>query len=97
MSLIDREKSHGFGINQKSDTPNLFRYFNRWVNLKTECKIWNKEQVVSQSIQIIKDTLNSYYIEDELFYKYDAKAEELSDEKERWNLNSLKLIISALE
>lgn len=96
-SLIDREKSHGFGINQKCDTPNLFRYFNRWVDLKTECKIWNKEQVVSQSIQIIKDTLNSYYIEDELFYKYDAKAEELSNEKERWNLNSLKLIISALE
>ena len=96
-SLKDREKSHGCGVNQKSDTPNLFRYFNRWVDLKNDCKLWNKEQIVSQSIQIVKDTLHSYYIEDELYYKYDDKVKELNNEKERWNLNSLKIILSALD
>ena len=96
-SLADKEKSHGIGVNQKGDTPNLRRYFNRWVDLKTDCKIWNKEVVVNQCLQNITKPFSTYYIEDELFEKYDNKVDEIKLVKDTWNLNSLKLILSALE
>jgi hypothetical protein len=96
-SLEDRKKSHGIGINQKGDTPSLRKYFNRWVDLKSDCKIWNKELIVNKCLQDIHDYFNTYYIEDELFEKYDLKNEEIKIVKNAWNLNSLKLVLSALE
>jgi len=96
-SLEDRQKSHGIGVNQKGDTPSLLRYFNRWVDLKTQCKIWNKEIIVNKCLQGIHDYFNTYYIEDELFEKYEAKNDEIKIVKNMWNLDSLKLVLSALE
>lgn len=96
-SRMEREKSHGIGVNQKSDTPNIRRYFTRWVDMKHSCKIWNKELIINQCLQTISATVKSYYIEDDLFSKYDAKVDILKAEKETWNLNSLKMVISALE
>lgn len=95
-SLADREKSHGIGVNQKSDTPNLRRYFNRWVDLKTDCKIWNREVLVNHSLQNVTNPFSTYYIEDELFEKYDTKNSEIKLVQDTWNLSSLKLILSAL-
>ena len=38
-SLADQQKSHGIGVNQECDTPSVRRYFNRWVSLKSNCKL----------------------------------------------------------
>lgn len=96
-SKQEREKSHGIGVNQKSDTPNARRYFNRWVDIKNDCKIWDKEHIVNTCLQNISGSLKSYYIEDELFEIYDAKVCELKNEQKTWNLNSLKIVLSAIE
>ena len=96
-SRAEREKSHGIGVNQKCDTPNIRRYFTRWVDMKHSCKIWDKELIINQCLQNLKDSINSYYIEDNLFEKYDAKVDILKAEKETWNLNGLKMILSSLE
>jgi hypothetical protein len=96
-SRIEREKSHGFGVNQKSDTPNIRRYFTRWVDMKYSCKIWDKELIVNKCLEALKNSISSYYIEDVLFEKYDAKVDVLKVEKNTWNLNSLKMVLSALE
>jgi len=95
-SLADREKSHGIGVNQKSDKPNLRRYFNRWVDLRTDCKIWNREVVVNQCLQNMTNSFSTYYIENELFEKYDSKNSDNRLVQDTWNLNSLKLVLSAL-
>lgn len=96
-SRLEREKSHGVGVNQTCDTPNIRRYFTRWVDMKYNCKIWDKELIVTQCLQNLSDSLNSYYIEDSLFEKYDAKVDILKAEKQTWNLNSLKMVLSAIE
>jgi hypothetical protein len=96
-SKVEREKSHGVGVNQKSDTPNIRRYFTRWVDMKHNCKIWDKEFIVNNCLQSLKDVFNTYYIEDALFEKYDAKVDVLKAEKETWNLNSLKMVLSSIE
>ena len=96
-SLIDQQKSHGIGVNQKSDKPNIRRYFNRWVDLKYDCKIWDKETIVSNSLQRLENILSSFYIEKELNEKYEEKAKTLKEEFDNWNMNSIKLILSILE
>ena len=91
---LEREKSHGSGVNQKCDTPNIRRYFTRWVDMKYNCKIWDKELIVNQCLQSLSNSIYSYYIEDNLFEKYEEK---LDTEKQTWNLNSLKMVLSAIE
>ena len=70
-SLEDQKKSHGYGVNQENDTPLMRRYFNRWVDLKNPCKIWDKEMVLVKCYNKIK--LESYYIEKELLELYKKK------------------------
>jgi hypothetical protein len=84
-------------VNQKGDTPNLRKYFNRWVDLKNDCKIWNKEILVNKCLEDKNNYFDTYYIEDELFEKYDNKKDEINIVKNTWNLNSLKLVLSSLE
>jgi hypothetical protein len=92
-SLMDQQKSHGIGVNQKCDTPNIRRYFNRWVDLKSECKIWDKETIVANCIQSLQ--FNSFYIEDEIIEKYETKAK--TTVSDTWDFKNIKLILSSLE
>jgi hypothetical protein len=92
-SLDDQQKSHGIGVNQKCDKPNILRYFNRWVDLKNDSKIWDKETIALKSLQSIFNNFTRYYTEDEIFNKYKEK----SAVKNIWNMKSLKLILSSLE
>ena len=100
-SLEDQQKSHGIGVNQSVDKPNLRRYFNRWVNLKSTSKIWDKETVVMNAIEK-QDTFTDFYIENECFTHYvkkEKEKEEKTSEKEKdiFNFKSIKLILSMIE
>jgi len=90
-SLEDQKKSHGNGINQSSDTPLLRRYFNRWVDIKDNCKIWDKEHIVYNCYDNI--ICNKYYIEKELLEKY----KQYSSNTTTWNFNNMRKIIFILE
>jgi hypothetical protein len=92
-SLPDQQKSHGIGVNQSVDKPNVRRYFNRWVSLKSNCKIWDKETIVTCLLE--KITVESFYIEMELLALYEKC--EKKQEKDIWNYKSIKLVLSALE
>ena len=96
-SLTDQQKSHGIGVNQKSDKPNIRRYFDRWVDLKYDSKIWDKETIVTNSIQRLQNTFTSFYIEKELNEKYEEKTKSLKEETNTWDMNGIKLILSTLE
>jgi len=92
-SINDQQKSHGIGINQKDDKPNILKYFNRWVDLKTDCKIWDKETIVLKTIESIYNNFNTYYIEDDLFNKYKEK----TVVKNVYNMKAIKLVLCSLE
>jgi hypothetical protein len=92
-SLEDQKKSHGNGINQNSDTPFIRRYFNRWVDLKNPCKIWDKEMIVVKCYDKIK--LQSYYIEKELLELY--KKKELTSDACSFDFNNMRKILFILE
>ena len=96
-SLIDQKKSHGIGVNQETDKPNIRRYFNRWIELKNNCKIWDKETIVSLCLDSLQTKFKSFYIEKEIFDIYDKKANILNKEQNTWDMRSMKLILSALE
>ena len=97
-SLADQQKSHGIGVNQACDKPNVRRYFNRWVSLKSKCKIWDKETIVTCLLD--KISVSSYYIEMELLARYE-KSDEIcileNKTDDVWNLKAMKLVLSALE
>jgi len=90
-SLEDQKKSHGNGVNQESDTPFIRRYFNRWVNLKNPCKIWDKEIIVAKCYDKIK--VDSYYIEKELLELYKNKVSKTSS----FDFNNMRKILFILE
>jgi hypothetical protein len=46
---------------------------------------------------MLRDSINTYYIEDALFEIYDIKVDILKAEKETWNLNGLKMVLSSIE
>ena len=92
-SLADQQKSHGIGVNQTVDKPNVRRYFNRWVSLKSKTKIWDKETIVTCLLE--KIAVESFYIEMELLALYEKK--EQKEEKNVWNLKAMKLVLSELE
>lgn len=101
-SLADQQKSHGIGVNQSIDKPNVRRYFGRWVSLKSKCKIWDKETIVNCLLE--KITVSSFYIEMELLAAYEKMKVEKENEKEvekekkdPWNLKAMKLVLSTLE
>jgi hypothetical protein len=71
--LEDQKKSHGYGVNQKNDKPVLRRYFNRWTDLKTNCKIWDKENIVSCCIQSIQNDFTTFNFEEDILKKYEQK------------------------
>ena len=56
-----------------------------------------KEFIVMNCLQMLRDSVSTYYIEDALFEKYDTKVDVLKAEKETWNLSSLKMILSTIE
>ena len=95
-SRDDQEKSHGCGINQVTDKPLIRRYFTRWVNLKSNCKIWDKETVVCNVIQQIQNKFLDYYIENKLLQIYNDKKEKIVKESDLWNLRSLKYVLSSI-
>jgi hypothetical protein len=64
--------------------------------LGKKAKLLQEIVLVNQSLQNIPNSFNSYYIEDELFEKYDSKNSEIKLVQDTWNLSSLKLILSAL-
>jgi len=92
-SLKEKEKSHGIGVNQKSDTPSIRKYFNRWVELKNNSMIWDKETIVNNCLQMLQNEFESFYIEKEICEKYDLK----SEKKNTFNMKSIQLILSTLE
>ena len=94
-SLIDQQKSHGIGVNQKGDIPLIRRYFNRWVDLKSDCKIWDKETIVTNILQNLQNSFKSFYIENEILEKYDEKAK--SNISDAWDMKNMKLLLSTLE
>ena len=94
-SLADQQKSHGYGINQACDKPNVRRYFGRWVSLKSKCKIWDKETIVNCLLE--KITVETYYIEIELLAAYEKKVNEEKEKEDPWNLKAMKLVLSTLE
>jgi hypothetical protein len=96
-SLRDQQKSHGIGVNQESDKPYVRRYFNRWVELKNDCKILDKEIIVTNILQSLEGTINSFYIENEFIEKYEEKANSLKEISDSWDMKSIKLILSTLE
>lgn len=96
-SRPDQEKSHGNGVNQASDKPLLRRYFMRWVDLKSNCKIWDRETVVYDTIQRIKDDFDHFYIEKKLLSKYSQNKKRVEEESNTWNLQSLKYVLSMIE
>jgi hypothetical protein len=93
-SREDQEKSHGYGVNQPSDKPLIRRYFTRWVNLKSNCKIWDKETIVCNAIQRIQNEFDDFYIEKKLLNKYSENKIKIEKESNIWNLRSLKYILS---
>ena len=88
-SLEDQYKSHGYGINQKSDKPILRRYFTRWVDIKSNCKIWDKETIMNRAIENISLSFDTFYFEKKIFHLYD----ECIKKSDAWNLKSMKLIL----
>ena len=96
-SRADQEKSHGCGVNQLSDKPLFRRYFMRYVDLKSNCMIWDKETIVCNAIQQIQDEFDDFYIEKKLLHKYNEKKQMLEQESNVWNLRSLKYILSSIE
>lgn len=96
-SLPDKEKSHGNGVNQVSDKPLIRRYFMRWVDLKSNCKIWDRETVVCEIIQRIKDEFDDFYIEKKLLSKYSENKKKVEEESNTWNLRNLKYVLSMIE
>ena len=95
-SRVDQEKSHGFGVNQSHDKPMIRRYFTRWVDLKSNCKIWDKETVVNCILQKIQNNFDTFYIEKELQMKYN-NLEKLKKESDSWNFKNLKYVLSNIE
>ena len=95
-SLADQKKSHGIGINQSVDKPNMRRYFGRWVSLKSKCKIWDKETIVTCMLE--KISVSSFYIEMELLAAYEKNVkQEIKEKEDPWNLKAMKLVLSTLE
>jgi len=92
-SLEDQQKSHGCGVNQPSDKPMLRRYFTRWTDLKTGCKIWDKETIVCCAIDRLQKEFNTFYFETTFHEKYEKK----SSGDTTWNMKSLKYVLSTLE
>ena len=90
-SLEDKKMSHGNGINQPTDTPFIRRYFNRWVDLKNPCKIWDKEMIVAKCYDKIK--VESYYIEKELLELYKNKV----SKSDNFDFNNMRKILFTLE
>jgi hypothetical protein len=91
-SLECQKKSHGFGVNQKTDKPILRRYFTRWVNLKSNCQIWDKETIVSRSFEQLSHNFDDYYFEKKMFELYNN----LSKKNDIWDMKNIKLILNFL-
>jgi hypothetical protein len=96
-SRADQEKSHGYGVNQTNDKPLLRRYFMRYVDIKSNCMIWDKETIVCNSIQRIQDKFDDFYIEKKILNIYKENKKIIEQESNLWNLRSLKYILSTLE
>ena len=90
-SLEDQKKSHGNGVNQSNDKPILRRYFNRWVDMKDSCKIWDKELIVVKCYDKIK--VESFKIEEELLELYKKKI----PESDSWSFKNMRKILFSLE
>jgi len=95
-SLADKQKSHGIGVNQAIDKPNLRRYFGRWVSLKSKCKIWDKETIVTCLLEKMQSAITCFYIETELLALYEEKYVK-KEKKDPWNLKAIKLVLSSIE
>ena len=91
-SLEDQQKSHGYGVNQKTDKPILRRYITRWIDLKTNCKIWDKENMVNRAIEKISHLFEDFYFEQRIVNLYDTRKKK----SDAWNLKSMKLILLSL-
>lgn len=90
--LDDKKKSHGFGVNQKMDKPVLRRYLTRWIDLKSNCFIWDKETLVSRLIEQIDHYFDDFYFEKKMLELYTN----IHTKEDIWNLKNMKLILNAL-
>ena len=97
-SLDDQMKSHGFGVNQKEDKPILRRYIHRWIDMKSNCKIWNKETIVITAIMNIENDFTEFYFENKMIEKYEnVKNKFIEQNSNPWDFKSIKYVISTLE
>ena len=95
-SLEYQKKSHGFGVNQKTDKPLLRRYLSRWIDLKSSCFIWDKEIIVSRLIEQIHNLFDDFYFDKKILKLY-SNTNDNQHNKDIWDMKNIKLILNTLE
>lgn len=101
-SLEDQKKSHGFGVNQKTDKPFLRRYLSRWIDLKSNCSIWDKEVLISRLIEQTQHIYEDYYFDKKMINLYNNMNKinlynNMNEKEDIWNMKNMKLILQTLE
>ena len=95
-SLEYQKKSHGVGVNQKTDKPLLRRYLSRWIDLKSSCFIWDKETIVSRLIEQIHNLFDDFYFDKKILKLY-SNTNDNQNNKDIWDMKNIKLILNTLE
>ena len=79
----------------------LRRYLTRWIDLKSNCLIWDKETLITRLIEQVHHLFYDFYFDNRIIELYSNMntIEDIwgEDKKEDiWNMKNMKLILNSL-